>query len=110
MVSEHTKDITATLDSLASLIPLSERDYQRILRDARRKRYFVPITVRENLTWSEVSRIEVNAPDLAGVVIEVGQTRYYPLGATAVHITGYVAAVSEDELTGDPLLDRTSVV
>jgi penicillin-binding protein 2 len=105
MVSEHTKDITATLDSLASLIPLSERDYQRILRDARRKRDFVPITVREYLTWSEVSRIEVNAPDLAGVVIEVGQTRYYPLGATAVHITGYVAAVSEDELTGDPLLE-----
>ncbi|MFP6730423.1 MAG: penicillin-binding protein 2 [Alphaproteobacteria bacterium] len=104
LVSEHAKDITATLDALASLIPLSKRDYQRVLRDARRKRDFVPITVRENLTWSEVSRIEVNAPDLAGVVIEVGQTRYYPLGATAVYITGYVAAVSEDELTGDPLL------
>ena len=104
LVSEQTNDITATLDAIGLLVPLSARDYQRVLREVHRKRDFVPITVRENLTWTEVARIEVNAPDLAGVVIEVGQTRYYPLGATAVHITGYVAAVSEDELTGDPLL------
>ena len=105
LVSEQAKDVAATLDSIGALIPLSARDYQRVLREALRRRNFVPITVRENLTWAEVSRIEVNAPDLAGVVIEVGQTRYYPLGATAAHITGYVAAVAEDELTGDPLLE-----
>ena len=105
LVSEQTKDVAATLDAIASLIPLSAREYERVLREVHRRRDFVPITVRENLTWAEVSRIEVNAPDLAGVVIEVGQTRYYPLGATAAHITGYVAAVAEDELTGDPLLE-----
>ena len=105
LVAEQAKDIEGTLDAIASLIPLTERDYQRVRREVRRRREFVPITVRENLTWAEVSRIEVNAPDLAGVVIEVGQTRYYPLGATAAHITGYVAAVSEDEQTGDPLLE-----
>jgi penicillin-binding protein 2 len=105
LVSEQTNDVTATLDAIGLLIPLSASDYQRVRREIHRKREFVPITVRENLTWAEVARIEVNAPDLAGVVIEVGQTRYYPLGATAVHITGYVAAVSEDELTGDPLLE-----
>ena len=105
LVSEQAKDVAGTLDAIGSLIPLSEREYQRVLREVHRRRDFVPITVRENLTWAEVSRIEVNAPDLAGVVIEVGQTRYYPLGATAAHITGYVAAVSEDELTGDPLLE-----
>ena len=105
LVSEQAEDVAATLDAIGLLIPLSARDYQRVLREVRRKRKFVPITVRENLSWAEVSRIEVNAPDLAGVVIEVGQTRYYPLGATAAHITGYVAAVAEDELTGDPLLE-----
>ena len=105
LVSEQTPSIEATLDALGALIPLSERDYRRVLRVAERKRDFVPITVRENLSWAEVSRIEVHAPDLPGVMIDVGQTRYYPLGATAAHVTGYVAAVSEDELTGDPLLE-----
>ncbi len=105
LISEQTPSIEATLDGLGALIPLSEREYRRVLREAERKRDFVPITVRENLSWAEVSRIEVHAPDLPGVMIDVGQTRYYPLGATAAHVTGYVAAVSEDELTGDPLLE-----
>ena len=105
LVSEQTPSIEATLDALGALIPISEREYRRVLREAARRRDFVPITVRENLSWAEVSRIEVHAPDLPGVMIDVGQTRYYPLGATAAHVTGYVAAVSEDELTGDPLLE-----
>jgi penicillin-binding protein 2 len=105
LVSEQTASVEATLVALGKLIDISEHEHARVVRDSQRKRNFVPITVRENLSWSEVSRIEVNAPDLPGVTIDVGQTRYYPLGATAAHITGYVAAVSEEELTGDPLLE-----
>src|SRR6185437_3031235 len=66
---------------------------------------FVPVVVRGNLTWDEVARIEVNVPELPGVMIEEGLTRHYPFGETASHILGYVAAVSEKELTGDPLLE-----
>ena len=68
----------------------------------RRKQKFVPITVRENLTWEEVSQIEVNAPDLPGVMIDVGSRRLYAFGPDTVHIVGYVGAVSESELTDDP--------
>ena len=65
----------------------------------------MPITVRENLSWQEMSRIEVNAPDLPGINIDVGQSRYYPNGPIAAHVMGYVSAVSEKDLTGDPLLE-----
>ena len=105
LISEQTLSVEATLEALGRLIPIAEHESRRVLREAARKRDFVPITVRENLSWAEVARIEVNAPDLPGVMIDVGQTRYYPLGATAVHVTGYVAAVSKAELTGDPLLE-----
>jgi len=105
LVSEQTASVEATLEALGKLIDIAPHEHARVVRDSQRKRDFVPIMVRENLSWSEVSRIEVHAPDLPGVSIDVGQTRYYPLGATAAHITGYVAAVSEDELTGDPLLE-----
>jgi len=72
----------------------------------RRRRRFVPVTVRENLNWEEVARIEVNAPDLPGVMIDVGESRYYPYGEETAHVLGYVAAVSEDEINGDdPLLE-----
>ena len=44
-------------------------------------------------------------PELPGVAIEQGLIRDYPYGTGASHVLGYVAAVSEKELTGDPLLD-----
>ena len=115
LVSEQAGDVKETLNALGRIIPVSERDRARVLREIHRKRGFVPITVRENLDWSEVSRVEVNAPDLPGVMIDVGQTRDYPLGAVLGHVVGYVAPVSEKDLNGDPLLelsdlDRKSVV
>jgi len=105
LVREQARDVEQTLDMLSRVIELSERDYQRVLREVERKRAFVPVTVRDYLSWEEVSRIEVNAPDLPGVNIEVGQTRSYPYRERLTHVLGYVSAVSEDELTGDPLLE-----
>ena len=105
LVREQTPDFEGTLDALSQVIALDEADRERILREAQRKRPFVPVTVRDNLSWSQVSRIEVNAPVLPGVSIEVGQTRKYPFGQPMAQVLGYVGAVSESELTGDPLLE-----
>jgi penicillin-binding protein 2 len=105
LVAEQAGDIDSTLDAVAALIPLGDNDRRRVWREIKRKHSFVPVMVRENLTWDEMARIEVNAPELPGVSIEQGLTRDYPLGAMASHVVGYVAAVSEKELTGDPLLE-----
>jgi len=106
LVAEQAGDIESTLNAVATLIPVSDGDRRRVLRDIRRKHSFVPVMVRENLTWEEMARIEVNTLDLPGVSIEQGLTRRYPFGEAASHVLGYVAAVSEKELTGDdPLLE-----
>ncbi len=105
LVAEQALDMQETLRRLEEIINLAEYDRRRVLREARRHRAFVPITVRENLTWQEMSRVEVNAPDLPGISIDVGQSRHYPNGPVAAHIMGYVSAVSEKDLTGDPLLE-----
>ncbi|MGE0652303.1 MAG: penicillin-binding protein 2 [Alphaproteobacteria bacterium] len=108
IVTERSPDVAATLDRLAQMIDLPEGDRRRILREARRQRGFVPVTVRENLEWEEVARVEYNAPDLPGVHIEVGQTRFYPYDQRTAHLIGYVGAVNARELTGDPLLEMPS--
>ena len=105
IVPEQTRDIATTLIALGQLIALSAHDVRRVERGVRRRRAFVPITVRDNLSWEEVSRVEVNAPSLPGVSIDVGQSRHYPHGQALAHVLGYVAAVSTEELTGDPLLE-----
>jgi penicillin-binding protein 2 len=105
IVPEETTDIEATLTAVGGLIEITDGDRHRVLRDAKRKHAFVPVVVRTNLNWDEMARIEVAIPELPGVAIDQGLLRNYPFGQTAAHVLGYVAAVSEKELTGDPLLE-----
>jgi penicillin-binding protein 2 len=105
MTVERPAAAEPTLDALARFIFIGDGDRKRVLREIGRKRSFVPVTVRENLDWSEVARIEVNAPDLPGITIDVGRSRFYPSNELAAHVLGYVSAVSEEELNGDPLLE-----
>jgi len=58
--------------------------------------------VREFLTWDEMAAIEVNAPDLPGILVDVGTSRMYPYGEQLAHIAGYVAPPSEDDVAEDP--------
>jgi penicillin-binding protein 2 len=105
IVSEQTPELEETLDAFSRIVPLGAHDRERILREVARKRPFLPVTIRENLSWEEVARIEVNTPDLPGVMIDVGQSRHYPVGEETAHVLGYVAAVGEEDLTGNPLLE-----
>ena len=105
IVAEQTPSVSKTLAKLSNIIELTDYEIARVMREMKRKRSFIPLTVRENLSWEDVAKIEINAPDLPGITIEVGQSRYYPYGEKAAHLLGYVAVVSEKELTGDPLLE-----
>ncbi|MEQ8228554.1 MAG: penicillin-binding protein 2 [Rhodospirillales bacterium] len=107
LVSEDTRGlgVNGALDLLDEIVPMSTGERRRILKEVRRNRSFVPVTLRENLEWEDVARIEVNAPDLPGVVIDEGQSRFYPYGRNLAHVLGYVSAVSEKEKTGDRLLE-----
>lgn len=105
VVPEQTGSVGATLDALNEIVPIGEFERRRIFREVARKRKFLPVTVKENLTWDEVSRVAVNAPDLPGVMIDVGSSRHYPHGEQLAHVVGYVAPPSEADLTGDPLLE-----
>lgn len=107
LVSEHIRDgdVAGVLRKLTRIVTLSEAEQRRVLREVRRRRDFVPVTVRDNLEWRDVARIEVNTPDLPGIMIAVGESRYYPRGDLASHLLGYVSSVAENERTGDPLLE-----
>ena len=105
IVAEQTADVARTLATLREIVDIQDWDFKRVLRETKRKRGFVPITVVENLSRNEISKVAINTPYLPGIRIDVGRSRNYPFGVAAVHLTGYVAAVSESELTGDPVLE-----
>ncbi|MDP3417291.1 MAG: penicillin-binding protein 2, partial [Falsiroseomonas sp.] len=95
LTAEQTTDVGATLETFSRIVPLTEAERARIERDVRRRRRFVPVTVRDFLTWEEMARIELNAPDLPGISVDVGTTRVYPEADHLAHIVGYVAPPAE---------------
>ncbi len=104
LIAEQSGDVDATLARFSAIIPLSEHEQARINRELLHQRRFVPIILRDFLQWEDMARIEVNAPDLPGVQIDVGTTRLYPFGPTLAHAIGYVAPPSEDEADDAPVL------
>ena len=108
LVREDAGDARAALEALARLIPLSEPEIERALREIMRHRPFVPVTIADRLSWEELARVAANAPALPGISPEMGLSRHYPYGAEFAHAVGYVGPVSEADLAArdnpDPLL------
>ncbi|WP_193142617.1 penicillin-binding protein 2 [Meridianimarinicoccus sp. MJW13] len=108
IVREDAGNVEEVLQELGRLIPLTEEDIERTLRETRRRSSFVPVTVADRLSWDDLARVAVNAPALPGVRPEVGLSRAYPLGSDFAHVVGYVGPVSDYDLSKlqdpDPLL------
>ena len=104
LIAEQTTDSAATLAAFSKIVPLSDYEQARIEREIRRHRRFIPTMVREFLSWEEMAAIEVNAPDLPGIVVDVGTSRMYPFNGLYAHLVGYVAPPNEDDIEDEPTL------
>ena len=104
LIAEQTEDVGGTLDAFSRIVPLVDHERARIERELRRHRRFIPVTIRDFLTWEDMASIEVNAPDLPGVLVDLGTSRLYPYGASLSHVLGYVAPPTEADMGEDPML------
>ena len=109
LIAEQSSDIGHTLDVFSQIVPLDDHERARIERDIKRHRRFVPILVRDFLSWDDMARVEVNAPELPGILIDVGATRVYPFGDLLSHVIGYVAPPSESDVNGDPMMSLPGI-
>ena len=88
----------ATLDRISELLPIDDTRRRQVMRDLVNSPRFVPVSVADDLTWEEFSRVNVRAPELPGVTADMGEARVYPFGGAFAHVIGYVSRVSEDDL------------
>ena len=105
LIPEQTENVENTLESLGNIFPLDSYDRNKILREVKRRKSFIPVTVAENLSWEEFSKVNVYTPELPGIHSEIGETRFYPHGNSFSHVIGYVGIVSQKDLNGEPLLE-----
>ncbi|MGB7242541.1 MAG: penicillin-binding transpeptidase domain-containing protein, partial [Sulfitobacter sp.] len=98
IVREDAGDVDEVINKLKKIVDLKPDAIVRAMAEMKRSAPFLPVTVAENVSWDDLSRVSINAPALPGVTPEVGLTRVYPRGSDLAHVLGYVGPVSDYDL------------
>ncbi|MDR2902390.1 MAG: hypothetical protein LBU87_04705, partial [Lactobacillales bacterium] len=97
LVKEESKNYKETFQNFQMLIPLEEDEILRIESDLKNKKAFIPIRLKENLSFQEVALLQLNAPDLRGIRIEENLMRFYLFGLSSAPIVGYVSLLNDQD-------------
>lgn len=98
IIPEEARDMDRVLGNLRMLITLSEEEVGRIRDQIARQRPYTQVTVKDRVSWEELTTVAVNLPALSGVQLEMGLSRVYPFGQDFAHQIGYVGPVSDRDL------------
>lgn len=98
VIPEKIKNLEVMLSKLAQIIAIEKTDIARFKKQLKQTRNFRTIPLRYKLTDEDVARFAVQRHRFPSIEIKQNQSRYYPLGATGVHIIGYVGRINEREL------------
>lgn len=98
IIPENVDDMTELLAELGKLVEISDEDSERFRSMLKKKRPFQSVPLRYRLSEEEVARISVNRHRFPGADVQARLTRSYPLGASAVHLLGYVGSMNEEDL------------
>ncbi len=97
-------DVARVMGRLQRIKSLSDEERAEIARLIKTQSPNSPIVMARDLSWKELSAINLNAPMLPGVYTEISGQRTYHGGATMGRVVGYVGAVERFALDDDPAL------
>ena len=107
LVPEQIPDLAATVQRLAAIMVIDEREQARFFARVKASAKFDQIPLKLSLSADDLARFEVDRQNFPGVSVRAGLTRYYPLGDTTSHIIGYVGGITAKDLQRvDPELYR----
>ena len=95
---ENIGNVEEVLDQISAIVEISDSRRERIIRDFRRERSFIPVSILNDLTYEQFTRLSVERPHLTGVSVEAVEARSYPRGRDFAHILGYVARPNREEI------------
>ncbi|MDY7091901.1 MAG: penicillin-binding protein 2 [Acidobacteriota bacterium] len=94
----HTRDLEASLRFAAGILETSPEELAAALERPHPGHRFAPVTVAENLSMTQLARIEAAGLEHPEFQIQVRQLRLYRYGPTTAHVLGYLGEVTEEEL------------
>lgn len=105
LLADKKDKVEETLENLSTLISLTPKEKEDTLRVVKKKGWLDALILKEDLSWEEVSAIELYTADLPGISVEIGSLRCYPEKHIGAHLIGYVAAPSEKDQEEDKSLN-----
>ncbi|MGV6820145.1 MAG: penicillin-binding protein 2 [Parvularcula sp.] len=101
LVPEDTKSIAQSISDLEHIIPLTDEQRDRVLREVQEKKNqtFVPIEVVDNLSWDEFAAINFHARKLKGIISDVSEIRFYPDKSAVAPFVGHVGSPNARDLS-----------
>ncbi|MGC6518117.1 MAG: penicillin-binding protein 2 [Candidatus Puniceispirillaceae bacterium] len=102
----NSGNLKQSLLRLSRIIDLRQEDIIKILKTADSQPAFLPVTVKEELTQRDLSRLAIRSPLMNGVSFAKRYRRIYPQAHLTGHITGYVSPVTPKELEKEPRWGR----
>lgn len=90
IIPDQVTNIDEALDQIARIVPLTSSQRQSIVRRIRRSRSYEPVTIVDNIDWSQFARAALDTPMFSGIIADVGDKRLYPENEAMAHIIGYV--------------------
>ena len=104
LVPEEIEDFRYAITRLKNILPLSEREFQKILKKKKEKKPWEVIVVSDNLSWEQFSRVNSFLYELNGVKSVLSISRHYPFNETFTHVLGYVSQANEKDLLNNKII------
>ena len=98
LIPEQNHNIEKLLKDITPILQLSKDEITRIKKDIAHHRRYVPIKIKDTLSWEELSALMINNTRFPGLIIDEGVVRFYPYKHYTAHPLGYVGSVSEADL------------
>jgi penicillin-binding protein 2 len=96
---QRARDPRLTVMRLCTFLEIpAEPLLERLERGASRPR-FLPLRLLPDVGLELAARIEAHRPEFPGIDVAQESKRFYPLGASAAHVVGYISEADEGEVS-----------
>jgi len=98
IIPEQVENFNYLLSRLKTLLNLSDKKIEKIIKLKNQLKPWESIIVSENLSWNDFLKINNYLYDLVGVKPVMTISRNYPFREVYTHILGYVSQPNEEEI------------
>jgi len=101
VVPEQVEDFRYLMVRLKNILPLSEKQFSKIVKKKNQQKSWETLVISENLTWDQFSKVNFYLHELSGAKPVLSVARSYPYKENYTHVLGYVAQASQKDIANN---------